>query len=512
MSGRAQQILAALALANLWLLFVWTSIVTHSPADQYLAQTQPGAVDYAAGLTAMAIVTAFLFLARRLASAPGRFQRPIRWGFLILLLVPANAIRDVLSLSFPLLRGQLLRVFPGWVAAALLLALASALAFGAWRWAHPVYHWVDRHLIFLSPALLVIAAALARAVLTPSTPFSTPAQRLLLSPPAPSAGRTVWIVLDELDQRLAFEDRPAGLALPELDALRRTSVWADDAHSPGLSTLTALPGLLLGRRVTEARAVGPNSLNLTFASGGAPLDWASQPGILDEMIERKWNSALVGWYHPYCRLFNAKVAECDWRVLPNRANSHGSSYFEIAPALLRSLFETSLFSPFLRSLSTQHHAANILALQKTARAMVANRDYQFVFLHLPGAHSPFPFDRRTGLMTNGNQAVRGYPDGLALADWTLGDLRRTLRASGLDHSTHLIVTSDHPFRSGAAFDGKASTRIPFLVHLAGQTHALRFSGHFSSLRTRHLVTKLLTGEVRTPSDVSAWMRSAATAD
>ncbi|HEU5324151.1 MAG TPA: hypothetical protein VFX28_25345, partial [Methylomirabilota bacterium] len=53
-----------------------------------------------------------------------------------------------------------------------------------------------------------------------------------LKTPAPSLRRVVWLVLEELDQRITFEARPAGLELPELDRLRRESLYADAARPP----------------------------------------------------------------------------------------------------------------------------------------------------------------------------------------------------------------------------------------------------------------------------------------
>jgi len=498
-------IVSSLGLANLWLLFVWTGLITYSPADEYLTEIRPGAVHYLAGLAAMAILATFFLCIRRLADNPSRYQRIIRWGFLMMLLVPLNSLRDVLSLSYPMLKGEMLKVIPVWLAVSLLLTLVISLALVSWRWTNLIYNFIDNNLIFLSPALLVLATGLIRAMLNPSAPPQDQLNRPLLASPAASSGRVVWIVMDELDERLGFEARPKNLSLPELDALRLTSVWASDAHPPTNATLTSMPSLLMGRRVVAARPVGPTTLMVRYSKSDKPVDWATQPNIFNEMAARQWNSALVGWYHPYCRMFGSQVSECEWTVLPNRANSHGRTFTEIVPSMLRSLFETTMFSPFSQSRSTQQRAANILRLDAAASKLVTSPQYQFVFLHLQGAHAPFPFDRRTGQMTRANQSIRGYLDGLAMADWTIGILRRSLRESGLDATTHLIVSSDHAYRSGAAFDGKPCTRIPFLVHLAGQTGTTKVTDRFESVNTRNLVVKLLKGEVRTPDQVADWI-------
>src|SRR5262249_56942805 len=61
----------------------------------------------------------------------------------------------------------------------------------------------------------------------------------------PSLRRVVWLVFEELDQRIAFEARPPGLGLPELDRLRRDSLYADAARPPAGTTEVAIPALLI---------------------------------------------------------------------------------------------------------------------------------------------------------------------------------------------------------------------------------------------------------------------------
>ena len=53
--------------------------------------------------------------------------------------------------------------------------------------------------------------------------------------------RVVWILFDELSQAVAFNQRPPGLALPNLDRLRDESFHADAAESPADSTLVSFP-------------------------------------------------------------------------------------------------------------------------------------------------------------------------------------------------------------------------------------------------------------------------------
>ena len=55
-------------------------------------------------------------------------------------------------------------------------------------------------------------------------------------PPGPvheGQPRVVWIIFDEADYRMIFEQRPASLEMPEFDRLREESLSANNAISPG---------------------------------------------------------------------------------------------------------------------------------------------------------------------------------------------------------------------------------------------------------------------------------------
>src|SRR5262249_24445733 len=68
-----------------------------------------------------------------------------------------------------------------------------------------------------------------------------------LNRPVPSLRRVVWLVFEELDQRITFEARPAGLELPELDRLRRESLYADTARPPAAPGELTIPALITRR-------------------------------------------------------------------------------------------------------------------------------------------------------------------------------------------------------------------------------------------------------------------------
>jgi hypothetical protein len=139
----------------------------------------------------------------------------------LLLLVPLNFLR-ITYLELP---GTAIIVW-GKKTAAMLLGLVVAASFVYW---HRFWGRLARVVlgIFL-PLVLFTLAQLGLAWIRLATPVAarpgpSPAWQYLAGPDQP---RVVWIIFDEMDRRLVFDQRPAGVELPELDRLHRESLDA----------------------------------------------------------------------------------------------------------------------------------------------------------------------------------------------------------------------------------------------------------------------------------------------
>jgi arylsulfatase A-like enzyme len=87
-------------------------------------------------------------------------------------------------------------------------------------------------------------------------------------------------------------------------------------------------------------------------------------------------------------------------------------------------------------------------MRHRAGELAVDTRFQLVFIHFPVPHLLGIYDRRahdyTGDYSTSDSS--SYLDNLALADRTLGDVRRSLEHAGLWDETALLVTSDHPLR------------------------------------------------------------------
>ena len=142
-------------------------------------------------------------------------------------------------------------------------------------------------------------------------------------------------------------------------------------------------------------------------------------------------------------------------------------------------------------------------------------------LHLPLPHPYAYYNRRQRSFDLGGTTL-DYFDALALADRTLGELRKALEQARLWDQTSLLITSDHGIRPDAwegrygwteelekLTGGKHGNEVPLIVKLAGAQPHASFTTPVSNVVSSGLVLAVLEGRVRTSQEVVDWLDKAA---
>lgn len=336
----------------------------------------------------------------------------------------------------------------------------------------------------------------------------------------PRVVRVVWIIFDELSQSISFDDRPANLQLPNLDRLKAESFYATSAIAPGPSTELSMPALTIGETVTQAVPKGPNTVLLRTALRPAPVAWNSVPNVFDAARRMGFNTGLAGWFYPYGRLLNRSLTECYWTAgwlvpgVEERAQRQPlmASMWDRANlqfAALPLLGHMPFVFPGI------HHRREKIrrfsSLLDRAREMAADPAIGLVLLHMPVPHPPAIYDRARDAMSAEGRI--GYLDNVALADRTLGILRREMERAGLWDRTAVLVSADHGWRTylwrggpeWTAGEEAAARRdtsgIPFLLKLPGQTSGVTYGKSFGTVITAHIITEILDGRLTDPAAV-----------
>lgn len=486
--------IVGLSLANLVLVGAWFPVLFDRDFS-YFDQVQVEAPTLLALLTNLFWLAAVFFLVMRLWRSTRRgWVRFVIHGLLLaVLLVPLDFVRSVL-MRIP--DYQLAAFFQRPSVMVLFLVFLVLVAWQHRRCARAMTVAV----VILSPvAWLTVAHTLGLLLglqhLRQSGVEPAPAP---LTPVRPGMARVVWIIFDEVDYRLVFEQRPERVRLPNFDQLRRESVFATNAYPPGRATMISMPALIAGRDLAAVQVAGPSQLLLKPVEGEGLLDWRRVPSVFSRARELGANTALVGWYHPYSRILGGALSRCVWFPYPGPELGRGRTYPEAMTRQLLALGGVfhlrQLFIEVCRSGSAQ---ADLLA---------ADPNYNLLLFHLAPPHKPgvyLPVGRRFTVipMRKGD----GYFNNLALADRMLGELRQSVARAGLQDQTWFIVSTDHWWRESAIYDGRVDHRVPFMVRPPGSDHGVEFGMMINTVLTHDLVLAILRGEVRDLPQAATWL-------
>jgi hypothetical protein len=378
--------------------------------------------------------------------------------------------------------------------ALVLLTLAASLA-----WPRPALLTIRGLALVASPlAVISLAHALWMFLELAAGPvwYRVDAEPLKGTPP--SLRRVVWLVFEELDQRITFEARPAGLELPELDRLRRESLYADAARPPAGTTDVSMPALITGRPVVAVAPMTPNELDLTFADGRV-VRWSKHPTVFSRARVLGYDTAVIGWQLPYPRVLAGSLGAADWRPSVAHEQARGNTFHQ---ALWNQW--GSLAPPLhARRLGSQRFAE----LADLAIRTAIDSRFGLVLLHLPVPQPPGIYDRATARLTTRSftRDAHGYLDNLALTDRVVGELRRSLARAGLGDRTWIVVSSAQWWRASNDLDGQIDYRVPFLVRPPDGGRTRHVDVAFNTLATHDLVLSILRGSISDTADAAAWL-------
>lgn len=336
--------------------------------------------------------------------------------------------------------------------------------------------------------------------------------------------RILWIIFDEMDQRLTFEDRPNNVKLPEIDRLKGQALFANNAYPPGAETDTSLPSLITGKIISQVKVESPNELLIKSNNENQLVGWSTVSNVFSKAYELGTNTALIGWYHPYGRIIGDNLTKFSWQAFEyHRQLSFSEAMVQQIKFLIRSI---PFFNHcnFLTQLSDsgevilKYRIESYNELKKESKDAVVNNNLGLILVHLPVPHLPGFFDSvKNDFITSGG----GYMDNLVLADRYLGEIRGDMEMSGTWENTTVLVTSDHWLRidscddkilgvnddNAEVFKKGVDHRVPFMLKLAGQEKSTNYDQVFNTVLTHDLILALLNNELSSVDDVAKWIDS-----
>jgi hypothetical protein len=514
----------SLSLANICFVKVWGKLL--SGAGSYFTEFPIAYVSIIADVVLLAaLMFAAITIVRRRCNE--LLMKLARWAFLLAILTALNSIAllilTISTTNFSTLLGRNTAWFTG-------LAITAVVVLAALKARNRIIRWAPPIILALLPFVIV---TFSQSVwkLTRSVGVAYAAgDRASATPIAHKkpVTRVLWIIFDELDQRMSLSQRPDSVEMPELDRLRRQSVYAVNAYPPAPLTYMSMPALITGRLVAKVTPVRADELMIKFDGEQNAVGWSTQANIFSEARRLGFNTGLAGWCHPYCEVIGGSLSKCDEvKEKSNDGITLQASMFLQAEGLISSVpLVPQVAIPIIQRVDfanrivttgeRKKYTVRYKRVLESALKAVVDPDLDLVFVHSPAPHPPGIYDRAKNDFSL--ESKNGYIDNLELVDRTIGDLRRTMESAGVWDETTVIISADHWWRTEmwrrgpfwtredeAISDGKMDHRIPFVVKLAGQREQLTYTAGFNTVVTHDLILALMRGEVYSPTSVAAWL-------
>jgi len=372
--------------------------------------------------------------------------------------------------------------------------------------------------LVVAPLFPVTTATLAWAIHTAPATEVAPAQPV----DASIARRVVWMIFDEMDQRIVFNVRPESVHMPEVDRLRSESFFALNARPPAGETSESIASLISGKLVRKTQ-IHQGQVMLEVSTG-EHVDLSQEPTVFTRARQAGFNTGLVGWWLPYCAVLGHTLTGCaeprysDIRPVEISENmaAEWKEHLEQYWLVTRFSKQGQYRVPWCGWGERKDQLRAYKYIRAQVLAMVTDPTIQFVFVHWPVPHPLGIYDRYEDDYSLDLSA--NYLDNLELTDRSVGEVRHALQQAGLWDATSLLVSSDHPFRpdawenqmtwteeENAISQGRRFPSIPFILKLAGQRRPVEYKPVFNTIVTGDLMLAILKGEVRTGRDVVEWL-------
>lgn len=414
---RGKDIAIGFSLANLMHLRLWGEVLSVTTTDAFFSNADNSDI-LALMLNVLLLGSVFVGLNAYARRFGGRGRRVAIAGFVFVLAMQFNAFG-------PILAPGVFTIVDPWREGEYFDALAPLLgllliAAASLKWPQRALRLAVGGVLIVSPLALILfgRGLLALATVNPSTELAPEAPALSAASDSVPGPRVVVIVMDAMTRRLAIDERPEGLEMPELDRLRAEGIDATRVDQADVQTMLSFPALLSGLDVTNAEPSAHDELSLTL-DDSTELEWSEAPNLFADAQSLGGTADVVGWYFPYCRMFPELdgCATHSARVIGARGRE--TEFLETMRDQAIALI------PYVNLRWRQ--IAIVEEQREEVQEALAHGGRGIVLLHLIEPHTPWIWDAERGEYSLTQFQPEDYFGNLALADVMIGEARRAAR-------------------------------------------------------------------------------------
>ena len=272
----------------------------------------------------------------------------------------------------------------------------------------------------------------------------------------------IVILFDELSYEYLYKDGLINSQYVNFQSLSAISYNYHAATSPGNQTLTAIPGMLMGRRYDNILIKYDWIYRITKDNKEEYLK-VEPDNLFATAKDKGYKTFACGTFLPYCEMFNQYLDGCRSFSIYNYANV--VTKFSLLNPIMTTLIIWPRQKPqgFIKNMvaSQWQRRQTEQIFYLTLKALDEKEPF-FLFSHFYIPHLPFVFNRN-GYYDNKDpflQNDENYQKQLEYVDHLLGQLIDRIRQNGIFESSELIVLSDHNYR--IMFPDKAN-HIPLII-------------------------------------------------
>jgi hypothetical protein len=380
----------------------------------------------------------------------------------------------------------------------LIALIIAELGYVTWRYHEVLRPHIITAILVISPLNVFAAATVVRAgCLGPTLTIHAQAQSEEGS--VESIQRNIFVLLfDELDYGFLYWDGEVRADFPNIKAFAATAYNYHRAFSPGTETLTAIPGLLCGRKVKVNDRQGVDLYEVSDTGEMSPLDIADT-SVFSLARGLGFKAVMYGWMFPYCEMLKRNMDECRAFSIYNYATISDS--LSIANPILTNIILSPHSIPvgFLKTpIYSQFHHKIASRIYDLAVSSLSIRGPLFEIVHINIPHSPFVYDgvRYEPASDPWLQNEESYVKQLKHVDHLVGQFLSVLEKSTKSPLSDVIIMSDHGYR--AMVPKSERDRVPFIIKQAGQTMRQDI---YAPVRTESLIREILVNPDDHASDV-----------
>jgi hypothetical protein len=316
--------------------------------------------------------------------------------------------------------------------------------------------------------------------------------------PNNNARKVIWVVFDEFDPEIAFSESNLR-DMPNFKILLDSAVSHSKMYAPSNATVMSIPSMLMGVPTYGNTYNDMGILEVkTSKKTLKPLTYRNT--IFYRLSTHDFNSSILGFYHPYCAVFDQ--VKCKSFPIINDFKWYSGIVHAYAHQRFLKIID-KFFNENYLPVSQYDYMANITEQQLSMLPKyILDEDISFSFIHLNIPHLPSYFAQELFKENPGNR-LDNYMLNLRLADYFLNEILENTNQIK-NQKVLLILSSDHWFRGRD--EGKfISHPALFIAKINDDTQKMSLTKSTSSIYIEEMVNKFLNNEISSHGDIQNYL-------